>query len=287
MLAAMVLFIVNDTLMKLARDTYPTGQAIVLRTSFAILINIGLVLAAREAQRLGAALNPRVLLRGLFEALGVLAFMWALGLMPIGNLTAITMASPLLLVVLAMLLRIERVGWRRTLALLVGFIGVLFIVRPGATSFNGAALIAVLCAFLTAGRDLSTRFIGDNIPSSVVSLTTTVLTGIVALAFGLSEEWQPVWRAEIGYIACAAVLALFGTFCIIGAFRRADIGVISLYRYSIVVFSTAMGYMIWGDVPDVFAVIGIALIVGSGLYTMHRQRVRPDSNLKPTRKPAP
>jgi drug/metabolite transporter (DMT)-like permease len=287
MLVAMMFFVVNDVFMKLARDVFPAGQMIALRAGFTLVLSIALVFAAGEADRLGSALNPRVLQRGLFEAVGTLAFGWALGLMPLANLTAINMASPLLIVVLAVLLGIERVGWRRALALAVGFIGVLFVVRPGGDSFDAAAAVAVFCACLTAGRDLTTRLIGNNIPSTVVTLTTTVLVGLVALGFGFTEEWQPIWRVETVYIACAAVLVLIGTLFIISAFRRADIGVVTLYRYSIVIYATALGYIIWGDVPDLFASIGVALIVGSGLYTMHRQRVRPDSKLKPSRKPAP
>ncbi len=172
------------------------------------------------------------------------------------------------------------------LALSVGFIGVLFVVRPGAESFNAAAIVAVLSTFLVAARDLTTRTIGNDVPSTVVSLTTTILVGLVAVAYGFTETWLPVWRIQTVYVALAAILVTVGTFFIISAFRRTDVGVISQYRYAIIVFATVLGYVVWGDVPDLFAALGVALIVGSGLYTMHRQRVRPDSNLKLTRKPA-
>ena len=284
MLVAMSLFVVNDVFMKLARETYPAGQAIALRTGFAVVVGFALVLLAREGDRLRLAFRPRVLQRGILEAFGALTFGWSLGLMPLANLTAINMASPLLIVALAVLLRIETVGWRRAVALTVGFVGVLFVVRPGAESFNAAAIVAVISTFLVAARDLTTRTIGDDVPSTVVSLTTTVLVGIVAVAYGLTEEWVPVWRIQTAYVALAAILVTVGTFFIISAFRRTDVGVISQYRYAIIVFATVLGYAVWGDVPDLFAFIGVALIVGSGLYTMHRQRVRPDSNLKLTRK---
>lgn len=284
MLAAMSLFVVNDTLMKLAREAYPAGQAISLRTVLAVFVGLGLVFAAREGDRLAMALRPRVLLRGALESCGALTFGWSLGLMPLANITAINMASPLLIVALAVLLGMERVGWRRTLALTVGFVGVLFVVRPGAASFNAASLVAVISVLFTASRDLATRSIGEDVPSTVVSLTTTVLVGIVALAYGMTEQWQPIWRMETVYVALSAVLVTAGTFCIISAFRRTDVAVISQYRYTVVVFAMLLGYVVWGDVPDLFAFLGIALIVGSGLYTMHRQRVRPDSNLKLTRK---
>jgi drug/metabolite transporter (DMT)-like permease len=287
MLAAMSLFVVNDTLMKLARETYPAGQAIALRTAFAIVVGFGLVFLARESDRLAMAFRPRVLLRGVLEAFSALTFGWSLGLLPLANITAINMASPLLIVALAVVLGMERVGWRRTLALTVGFIGVLFVVKPGAASFNSAALVALLSTLLVACRDLATRTIGDDVPSTVVSLTTTVLVGTVALGYGLTEQWLPVWRLETVYVALAAVLVTVGTFFIISAFRRTDVGVISQYRYAIIVFATLLGYLVWGDVPDLFAFLGIGLIVGSGLYTMHRQRVRPDSRLKLDRRSNP
>ena len=284
MLAAMSLFVINDVFMKLAREAYPAGQSIALRAGIAVVIGFALVFLAREGDRLRLAFRPRVLQRGIIEAFGALTFGWSLGLMPLANLTAINMASPLLIVALAVLLGMERVGWRRVVALAIGFVGVLFVVRPGAESFNAAAIVAVISAILVAGRDLTTRTIGDDVPSTVVSLTTTVLVGIVAVAYGFTEEWLPIWRVETIYVALAAVLVTAGTFFIISAFRRTDVGVISQYRYAIVVFATMLGYAVWGDVPDLYALIGVALIVGSGLYTMHRQRVRPDSNLKLTRK---
>jgi len=285
MLAAMSLFVINDVFMKLAREAYPAGQSIALRAGIAVVIGFALVFLAREGDRLRLAFRPRVLQRGIIEAFGALTFGWSLGLMPLANLTAINMASPLLIVALAVLLGMERVGWRRVVALAIGFVGVLFVVRPGAESFNAAAIVAVISAILVAGRDLTTRTIGDDVPSTVVSLTTTVLVGLVAVAYGFTEEWLPIWRVETIYVALAAVLVTAGTFFIISAFRRTDVGVISQYRYAIIVFATVLGYLVWGDVPDLFAFVGVGLIVGSGLYTMHRQRVRPDSNLKLSRKP--
>lgn len=287
MLAAMSLFVVNDTFMKLARETYPAGQALSLRAIFAILIGIFIVFAAGENDRVAMVFKPRVMLRGLLEAAGALSFNWSLGLLPLATITAINMASPLLIVVLAVAFRMETVGWRRSLALVVGFLGVLLVVRPGADSFSIAAVVALVSVVLTAARDLATRMIGPEVPSTVVSLTTTILVGVVAAGYGMTETWVPIWRHETLYLLLASLLVTGGTFFIISAFRRTDVGVIAQYRYTIIVFATLLGYLVWGDVPDLFAFLGIGLIVGSGLYTMHRQRVRPDSNLKITRKQAP
>ncbi len=280
MLAAMALFVCNDALMKLAREVYPAGQAITLRTGFALLSALALVILFKEGAKLRLAFRPIVLLRGLIDAGVTLTFIWALAEMPLADVTAILLASPIIIVVLAVVLRIERVGWRRALAVFLGFCGVLVVLRPATDSFNAAALVALISASLAAARDLLTRRIGNEIPSTVIALMTTAIVGLVACAYGFFEVWQPVWRRETGYVAAAAALMAAGSICIISAYRNTDVGVVSGYRYSVVILAVIMGYVVWGHVPDALAGLGIAMIVASGLYTMHRQRVVPQSQLK-------
>lgn len=282
MVAGMALFVANDALMKLARAAFPPGQAVALRTCFAILIALAIVAILGDWRKLTSGLRLLPLLRGLVDAAAALCFIWALGVMPLANLTAISMVSPLLIVVLAVLLRLETVGWRRTAALAVGFLGVLVVIRPDAGGFNHAALLGLAAAGLTAVRDVLTRWISSDIPGSVIAVTTITMGGVASLALGTLEVWQPAWRVETLYLALAALLLASGSLCIIRAFRQTDVGVVAGYRYSVVVFAVILGYLIWGHTPDLVAFSGIALIVGSGLYTLHRQRVvRPASSLKP------
>ncbi|WID96131.1 DMT family transporter [Bosea vestrisii] len=281
MMMAMSLFCCNDALMKLAREAFPTGQAVALRTGFAIAVGLVMVVVMGDWRKLPLGLKPVVLGRGVVEALCALTFIWALGLLPLANITAIVMASPLLIILLAVLLRIESVGWRRTIALTVGFIGVLIVMRPSADGFSLAALIALAGAFLVAIRDLMTRFISSDVPSTVISLVSTMIVGLLASGMGALETWQSPWRIEMLYLGLAAILVTAGSFCIISAFRNTDVGVVAGYRYSVVLIAVLIGWLVWGETPDKIAFAGIALIVGSGLYTLHRQRVRPDSQLKP------
>jgi len=281
MLAAMTLFCCNDALMKLAREVFPVGQALALRTIFAVVASLALVVFMDDWRKLPLGLRPIVLARACVEALCALTFIWALGLLPLANITAIVMASPLLIVLLAVLLRIESVGWRRALALTVGFIGVLIVMRPSADGFNAAALVALTGAGFVAIRDLTTRFVGSDVPSTVVSLTATVTVGLLASGMGALETWQSPWRIELAYIAAAAVLVTGGGLSVITAFRNTDVGVVAGYRYSVVPIAVLIGWLVWGETPDAISYAGIALIVGSGLYTLHRQRARPDSQLKP------
>lgn len=281
MTTAMSLFCCNDALMKLAREAFPTGQAVALRTCFAVVAALVMVVMMGDWRKLPRGLKPVVLARGVMEALCALTFIWALGLLPLANITAIVMASPLLIILLAVLLRIESVGWRRTLALTVGFIGVLIVMRPSADGFSLAALIALAGASLVAIRDLMTRFISSDVPSTVISLTSTLIVGLLACSMGALETWQSPWRIEMLYLGLAAILVTAGSFCIISAFRDTDVAVVAGYRYSVVLVAVLIGWLVWGETPDSIAFAGIALIVGSGLYTLHRQRVRPDSQLKP------
>lgn len=281
MMAAMTLFCCNDALMKLAREVFPAGQALALRTIFAMVASLALVVFMSDWRKLPLGLRPVVLARAGFEALCALTFIWALGLLPLANITAIVMASPLLIVLLAVLLRIESVGWRRALALTVGFIGVLIVMRPSADGFSAAALVALAGAGFVAIRDLTTRFISSDVPSTVVSLTATVAVGLLGVGMSALETWQSPWRIELAYLAGAALLVTAGSFSIISAFRNTDVGVVAGYRYSVVPIAVLIGWLVWGETPDGIAYAGIALIVGSGLYTLHRQRARPDSQLKP------
>ncbi|PTM38646.1 DMT family transporter [Bosea sp. 124] len=280
MLMAMTFFVGNDTLMKLAREVYPVGQAITLRTIFALFTALCMVLAFQEGAKLRLAMKPILLLRGVIDAVVALTFIWALAELPLANVTAILLASPLIIVVLAVVLRIERVGWRRTGAIVVGFCGVLIVLRPATDGFSTAALVALASAVLASCRDLLTRSIGNEIPASVIALTTTAIVGLVACGYGLFEVWVPIWRRETLYLAGAAVMVAAGGICIISAYRNTDVGLVSGYRYAIVILAVIAGYAVWGHVPDPIAGAGIALIVASGLYTMHRQRVLPASNLK-------
>lgn len=287
MLTAMSLFVSSDTLMKLAREAYPAGQALALRTVFALIAGLALVFLFREGRHLGKALKPYVVLRGLIESVVALTFLWSLGKLPLANITAILMASPIIIVVLAVILRIEHVGWRRSLAVVAGFLGVLLVIRPAPENFDIPAIVALFSATLVAARDLLTRKIGSDVPATVITLTMTVIVGAASLGLGLFEAWQPAWRVETIYVALSAVLVTIGSVLTVIAFRSGDVGLISGYRYSVVVFAVLIGYVIWGDLPDGWALAGILLIVASGLYTLHRARVLPGSKLKIESGPTP
>jgi drug/metabolite transporter (DMT)-like permease len=274
MLAAMALFIANDTLVKLASVSYPPGQLMAIRGVFACAFALALVLATAEARRLPTMLKPVVLLRAAFEASVAFLFITSLGQLPLANLTAIMQATPIILTVCTVVLGIERVGWRRWSAILVGFAGVIVIVRPSVDGFNIYAGLGLASAALVVCRDLATRWIDDEVPTVVVTLSTTTLVAVAGLLLGANESWGPLAWREVALLAGAALLVTAGNIAMVTAFRSGEISVISPFRYSIILFSIGLGYAAFGEVPDAISCLGILLIVGSGIYTIHRQHVR-------------
>jgi drug/metabolite transporter (DMT)-like permease len=274
MLAAMALFIANDTLVKLATATYPPGQVMAVRGVFASAFALALVLARGETRRIATIAGPVVLLRAVFEASVAVLFITTLGKLPLANLTAIMQATPIMMTACTVVLGIERVGWRRWTAILVGFAGVLLIVRPTLSGFNLYAGLALAAAALVTCRDLATRWIGDTVPTVVVTLSTTTTVALCGALLGTQEVWHPLAWREVGFLAGAAVLVTLGNIGIVMAFRGVEISVVSPFRYSIILFSIGLGLVVFDELPDAISGAGILLIVLSGVYAIHRQRVR-------------
>ncbi len=274
MCAAMAFFVGNDTLLKLATASLPPGQIMAYRGLFASLLAGGLILALGQARHLRGLRQPTVLLRAGLEALVAFLYITALGALPLASIVAILQATPLMMTLIAVAIGLEIVGWRRWSAIAVGFCGVLLIVKPDPATFDAAALIALVSALVVAVRDLVTRRIAGEVPSTVVTLSTTAAVALAGAGIGVSEAWQPLGTRELALLGAAAALVTAGNLCIIVAFRRADVSAVSPFRYTIVVMAIGMGYLVFGELPDRLSIAGIALVVGSGVYALHREGVR-------------
>jgi drug/metabolite transporter (DMT)-like permease len=274
MLSAMTLFTANDALLKLASATHPPGQIMAIRGVFAALLTVGFIAAARQLFQVRSVLSPIVLLRASLEASVAFLFITCVAVLPLANITAILQATPIIMAFMAVVMGIEAVGWRRWSAIVVGFVGVLLIVRPGAAGFDVYALLALATAALVAARDFATRAIGAHVPSIVVTLSTTVGVCLAGFLIGAAEDWRPLASQSLALLATAAALVTVGNFAVIVAFRDTEVSVVSPFRYSGVPLAIVLGVVIFGEFPDLLASLGIALIVASGIYTMHRERVR-------------
>ncbi len=272
MTAAMACFIVNDTLVKVAGAWLPAAQLIFLRGVMATV----LVLAAVRAT--GTALAPLreggrwVVVRASLDALATFAYLVSLFHLPLGNATAINMASPLVITLVAVLVLGERVGAVRWAVIGLGFAGVLMVVQPGLAGFNAYAWLCLLGTVLHALRDLVTRHIPPAVPSLGVTLSTSVAVTVLAGVLSLVQGWVAVDGRALAVLATAAVFLASGYHLVIRATRVGELSVVTPFRYSGLLMAVLAGWLVWGEVPNALAWAGIAGIVGSGLYLLRHPR---------------
>jgi drug/metabolite transporter (DMT)-like permease len=273
MCLAMAAFIINDAAVKLASQSVSVGQVVFLRGAVAGIGACLLLWQQRAFGELRFLLKPIVALRCLIEGLTAVLFIGALALLPLPTATAILLSSPLMITVAAALFMGETVRWRRWLAVFAGFAGMLIVVRPTSEGLNLGVLLAVASTLLAVTRDLLTRKLPTEIPSRAVAACSIVTTCVVGGGFALLQPWRPVEPQVLWPIAIAALTVAIGNYFIIIAFRSGEVSVVSPFRYTLMVWGVIAGLAVFGDWPDPVTWIGIALIIGSGLYTLYREAI--------------
>ncbi len=291
MLLAMAGFTINDSLIKGIGDALPVWQVIAVRgVLLLMLMAVFLAVTARRGTRASVAVhqgqvhashwkllltNPKVLARALCELLATIAFFMALLRLPLAVLSAVLQAMPLLVTAGAAVFLGQEVGWRRWLAIGIGFLGVLIILRPGATAgFAIAALLpAVACVVASAARDLFTRSLAPGVPSMGVTVTSAIVItsgGIVGSV--VTGEWQSVSAWHWLLLISAAVFLFAGMQGIVMAMRAGDVAAVVPYRYTGLLWAVGLGWVFFSEIPDVWTIVGASIVVGSGLYTFARER---------------
>jgi drug/metabolite transporter (DMT)-like permease len=272
--AATACFSGNDAIVKLVAREAPLGEVLFVRGVMTCVLVALLLVALGHFSALRHAIHPYVLLRSGMEATAALLFTTALLHMPLASLSTIVLISPLIITALSVLLFGEVVGWRRWTAISIGFAGTLFVVKPTPSAFDAWALLGVLCAFTSAGRDLLTRRLPAGIPSIVVSFMAAVSVTLAGAVLGFWETWRVLAWRELALLALGGVFLAGGNFLVVLAYREAEVSLIAPFRYCLLVWAGLAGYLVFGELPDRWGAIGAALIVGSGVYALHRERVR-------------
>lgn len=272
MMASVVGFVGNDTLMKSLSGEVPLFQAVLVRGVLATLLIGGLAVARGEARFTALSVADRWVasLRSLAELGSTVCFLTALFAMPLANVTAIVLAAPMLITLLGAVLLGEQVGWRRGSAMVVGFIGVLLIVKPGGEAFNAASLWAVAAVVFVCIRDLATRRLSPGTPSLMISLMTAIIISIAGGVVVVAEGWEPMRGAEVGRLALAALFIFGGYLFSVKAMRVGDVGFTSPFRYTVLIWALILGWAVFGDTPGPLTLLGAGLVAGAGVYTFVR-----------------
>ena len=213
------------------------------------------------------------LMRGLALLGSSLLFISGLRYLPIAEASATGFVAPLFVTALSIVFLGERVGVRRWLATAAGLLGVLIILRPGTGAFHAAAFFPIVSALCWAATLIMTRMMSGR-EHAITTMTYSSIAGLCVLSALVPFTWvAPSWH-DILFGILIGVASTAGQWIVVLAFRYADASVLAPFSYSQLVWVSILGFLIFGEVPDVWTVVGAAFIVASGLYTAHRERVR-------------
>lgn len=283
MMGSMAAFTLNDACMKVLLGELPLFQAIFLRG----LLTIGaLVMMSRWMGGLNFRMPRKdwalVLTRSLSEVGATYFFITALFHMPIANVTAILQVLPLTVTLSSAMLFGDKLGWRRLLAIMVGFVGVLIIVRDGLNGLNTYALYALAAVGFVTVRDLCARRLSAGVSSVTIALIGAVgVVGFAAIGTQ-SEVWVDVSSRSVSLLAAAALFIIGGYLFSIMTMRVGEISFIAPFRYTSLLWALMLGFVVFGDWPDSLTMVGIVIVVVTGAFTFYRERKLAQKQAQPS-----
>jgi drug/metabolite transporter (DMT)-like permease len=274
MVAAMAGFAVEDLFLKSAARSLPVGQVILTMGLGGVIVFALMARRAGEPAFPAAFLSRAMLIRSGFEVAGRLFYSLSLALTTLSATSAILQATPLVVVAGAALLFGERVGWRRWAAILLGFAGVLVILRPGLEGFTPLSLLAVAGMIGFAGRDLATRAAPPGLSNrqlGVLGFAMLGLAGAVILMLDKGPAHWPDGHAWLMLAGCTG-FGIAAYHALTRAMRTGEVSVVTPFRYTRLVFALILAVAFLGERPDLATLAGSALIVAAGVYTLLRAR---------------
>ena len=281
---SMLAFAIEDVLIKTLGARIPAGQIISVIGAGAALAFALWFLLKGQPVFVAAHMNSRVWLRGFFEVVGTMLFISALMRLDITMLSAIVQATPLVVAMGGAVFLGQKVGWKRWAAILVGFAGVLLIIRPGLDGISLSVLLGIGGMLGLAGRDLATRAITVEISGAHVSLHAFLLlvpAGLVLCWINDEALIVPSVRDSATLVGCV-IVALLAYLAIVAATRTGDAAFISMFRYTRMVFALILGLLVLNERPDSMTLIGVAIVIAAGVFTLLRE-----ARLRRTSQPAP
>jgi drug/metabolite transporter (DMT)-like permease len=259
----------NDSITKWLVPHYPVGEILFVQGSLIALL-VAAWMGLRGENPLRVVRWRSHLYRGAMYATGSFAFVYALRYLPLAEVIAIAFAGPLFMTLFGKLFLGEHVGIHRLGAVVIGFVGILIIIRPGTEAMHWAALLPLVVALSDAGRDLITRTLTRDESSLRIIFTTAV---ILAAAGGVSAfaGWPALDVSHLPWFGLSAACFVIAHFFMVEAFRHAEVVVVAPFRYFLIIWATLAGFLFWGEVPGPMVFAGVAVIVAAGLYIGWRE----------------
>lgn len=282
MIMAMAAFAVEDMFLKAAARETDIG---VILTYFGVggaLMFMLLTWRRGEAVFVRAMLSRAVLIREVLEMTGRVCYSLAVVLIPLSTTSAILQSAPLMVILGAAVIFREKVGIRRWMAIALGFTGVMMIIRPGLDTFDPASLFAVIGTLGFAGRDLATRAASpalSNVQLGTCGFLILIPSGVLLQCFSdhafTGASWSPAPTTS-AMILGATVVGVLAYNALTIAMRTGEVSAVTPFRYSRLLFAMLLGMLIFGERPDLLTLMGSALIVISGIYSLllSRRRIR-------------
>ena len=273
MVVSMVCFAANDAFIKSLGGVLPTFQTLAVRGGLVVLLLSVLVMRSGwRAHELSYRDRMILALRALSEVGAAFFIVTALFNMELANMTAILQLLPLTIPLAAFLFLGEPLGWRRISAIAIGFVGMLLIVKPGSEVFSIYSLFCLAAVVCVTVRDLTARSLGAKLSSQEMSLFAAFGVFVAASLATVFEPWVPITLVAWAILLGASVAIFFGYMASVMAIRTGDVSFTAQFRYVGLIAALILGYVFFAEWPDTFALIGAGVIVGTGTFTIYRQR---------------
>jgi S-adenosylmethionine uptake transporter len=273
MVGSMICFAVNDAVIKSLGGVLPIFQTLAVRGGIVVIVLAVMVMRSGwRVQELRHRDKMILLLRVAAEVGAAFFIVTALFNMELANMTAILQILPLTIPLAAFIFLGEPLGWRRLLAIFIGFLGMLFIVKPGSDGFNVYSLFCLAAVICVTIRDLTARSLGAKLSSQEMSLFAAIgVFGAASVAM-MFEPWVAISLTSWAALCGSSLTILLGYLVSVYAIRTGDVSFTAQFRYIGLIAALILGYVFFGEWPDRLALMGAVIIVGTGAFTLYRQQ---------------
>lgn len=274
MMMSILLFSLMDASVKWLGALYPTAQIMFFRCVVA-LVPVAVIILLRGGPGILRTSHKGLHLLRSVMGIGAMAFaFYAFSLMPLAEAVSILHTAPLFMTALSVILLREKVGLRRWTAILIGFVGMLIVVRPGADMLASGSIYMLTAAFLIGCTTIIIRHLGKIDDPVCITFYFTV-TGVLVSSVGIFiQGWQQPSLRDLALLTMVGLFGGMAQYLMTLSYQHLTVGILAPLKYLTIVFGGSIAYLVWGEVPDLQSVVGIGIIVASGLYTLHRELLR-------------